>query len=318
MLYHFTFKKILYISLLILYGCASTGGFPERTDNVESQLDDLKSKYFHPDAAQTNGKITIYNTATDANIRKLLRNEIIYSRLLAIDLQFSIFQEAIYKEGVVSNLTLDILGVGVGAAGGVVSNLTTSQILSALSGGIAGSKTAINKNLYYERTLPALFSLMIANREKIKIEIYEGLKLDDIVYPLGRGFADLERYYIAGSIPGAIASVNEEAGKKKAEATIEFKELRNKETTDAAIQGRINNLLDSVDKLNAGKALDILQNPPVKLSNSINTVITASRGTTELKALSDIQAKSILKRVLVFVSRSEEDLKAWEAAVIAE
>jgi len=319
MIYRVTYRIILLICFSsALSSCASIGGFPERTDDVNSQLKDLQTKYFHPGASATDGKMTQYNSSTDAAQRKKLRNEIVLNRLLAYDLQFSIFQEALYKEGIVSNLSLDILGMGIGVAGGVVTKATPSRILSALSGGIAGSKTAINKNLYYERTLPALLALMIANREKIKVEIYTGSQQEDAVYPLGQAMSDLERYFIAGSIPGAIASVNEEAGKKQAEATIEFKAIRDKEYVDTAAQKRIDKLLDAVDKLASGKAAELLQNPPTKLSTATEAMITASRGNIALNALSNEQAKTILKRVIVLAERTETDLQAWEAAVIAE
>lgn len=312
------FWIVFYSLVSIISGCASMRGFPERSNDVASQLRDLKSKYFHPDAAASGGKMTSYNSETDESRRKAIRNEIVYNRLLAYDLQFSVFQEALYQEGILSNLSLDILGVGVGAAGGVVTTATTSRILSALSGGIAGSKTAINKNLYYERTLPALLSLMIANREKIKAVIFEGLQQEDTIYPLGHALADLERYYIAGSIPGAIASVNEEAGKTQAAAQIVFEKVRDKAFVDVSAQRRIDSLLDAVDKLESGMARKILEKPPVKLSSSVKAMITGSRGPASLKDLKEDDAKSILKRVLVLVGRNKEGLDAWEAAVIAD
>jgi len=319
MIYRITCKTILLICInSTLLSCASIGGFPERTDDVNSQLKDLQGKYFHPGGSATGGKIDMYNSSTDPVERKKLRNEIILNRLLAYDLQFSLFQEALYKEGIVSNLSLDILGMGVGIAGGVVTQATTSRILSALSGGISGSRTAINKNLYYERTLPALLALMIANREKIKIEIYTGSQQEDAVYPLGQAISDLERYFIAGSIPGAIASVNEEAGKKQAQATIEFKAVRDKEYVDTATQKRIDKLLDAIEKLESGKALDLLRNPPTKISTATEALITASRGNVAIDALPNERAKTILKRVIVLSERTETELQAWEAAVIAE
>lgn len=313
------YRAVLLICMTsVLASCASVGGFPERTDDVNKQLDDLQATYFHPGTTSSGGKIAAYISATGADERKKLRNEIVHNRLLAYDLQFSIFQEALYKEGVISNLSLDILSMGVGVAGGVATQATPSRILSALSGGISGSRTAVNKNLYYERTLPALLALMMANREKIKAQIYAGLQQDDAVYSLGQAMADLERYFIVGSIPGAIASVNEEAGKKQSEAAIEFEEVRDNEYVDVAAQKRVDKLLDTVGSLASGKALALLQNSPVIRSSAVTAVINASLGKTKLEELKDAQAIEILKRVIVLSERSEADLNAWEAAVIAK
>ncbi len=308
---------VLFCSLLIT-SCASISGFPDRTGSVEVQLRDLRSKYFEPGAAKPGGKIAAYNAATSPAKRKKLRNEIVYNRLLAYDLQFSIFQEALYKEGIVSNLSLDILGLGLGSAGGVVTDATTSRILSALSGGISGSRASINKNLYFEKTLPALLSLMIASRETIKAQIYQGLEQDDATYPLGRAFADLERYYLAGSIPGAIAAVTEVAGKTKQAADIKIDQIRAKSFVDVAVQNRVSKLLDAVTDLPDGKALIILKDPPVKLTSGINAMMTASLGGKALKDISDDQAKMLLKRIVVMAGRKDEELKAWEAAIRAK
>ena len=90
-----------------------------------------------------------------------------------------------------ANLTIDTLGVVIGAAGAAVTGSDGSRVLSALSGGISGTGTAINKNLYYERTLPALLALMDAKRDEIRAEILAGMTLDQIAYPLGRALTDL-------------------------------------------------------------------------------------------------------------------------------
>lgn len=200
-----------------LGGCSSMNGFPERSSNAEAQIKTLQKLYFLPDT----DVLAIYEKTPDED-KAAFRNKVLYGRMLALDLQFSLFQEALYKEGVSTNLALDMMGVAVGGAGAAVTNASASRILSALSGGISGTHTAINKNLYFDRTMPALMALMIAEREKIRVTIYKGMQSSPEAYPLGRGLMDLERYYLAGSIPGAIASVTKTAGAKGEEAQKEL------------------------------------------------------------------------------------------------
>ena len=92
------------------------GGFPERSEEVDERLDSLHAKYFQPGA----DVLDVYEKKSSQEKRSY-RNDVVFGRMMAIDLQFSIFSKAIYEEGIASNLTLDIVGIGVGTAGAVVT-----------------------------------------------------------------------------------------------------------------------------------------------------------------------------------------------------
>lgn len=214
--------RFLFLILTVaLSACSSMRGFPDRSEEASARLEALQRQFFLPET----DVLKSYDGITGKDAKKAFRDKVIYGRMMAIDLQFSVFQKAIYEEGVGTNIVLDIMGVGVGAGGAAVTGATSSRILSALSGGISGTHTAINKNLYFDRTMPALMALMEAERQKIKTEIYRGLQLGVDDYPLGRGLVDLEHYFFAGSIPGAIASVTKTAGAKSEEAEDDLKSL---------------------------------------------------------------------------------------------
>ena len=305
----------------LLAACASTRGFPDRTEDVGDRLESLKANYFLPSA----NVVEIFH-GLPANEKRAYRDKVVYARMMAIDLQFATFKEAIYQDGIVSNLSLEILGVAVGAAGAVTTGADTSRILSALSGGISGSRTAINKNLYYERTMPALLALMDAEREKIKVQIEEGLQQEFDVYPLGKALVDLERYFEVGSIPGAIASVTATAGKTKQQAEEDLSVVRKAAFVDPAAQERVATLFDLVDDLPAGNAWKILQKPPSPLDENTKKRIKAQLDGTPLDkaagklggAANDANAKIILKRVLKTLDdRSKANLDKWKAAIEA-
>ena len=259
----------------------------------------------------------------DKEMKRAYRDKVVHGRLLALDLQFSLFKEAIYEEGISSNLSVDFLGVAVGAAGAVVSSAGASRILSALSGGISGTGTAINKNLYYKRTLPALIALMDANREKIRAEILKGLTQSVVAYPLGFALSDLERYFQAGSIPGAVAAVTAVAGETKAKSEGEITILRNEAFVDRAAQKRVEELLNLADKLTNTAALAILNMLYSKIDDKTLDAIRSrldgkplgSEGATQILKNSP-KAKQILKMVLVLMSdRSKENTEIWKVAI---
>lgn len=320
-------SKILFIAFALgaicISSCASTNGFPERPDQPSEALGELRKKFFPPDA----DVLAAYQASPDATKRSY-RDTVVYGRMLAFDLQFSIFQEAIYEEGVNLNLALDIIGLGLGGAGAAVMNAETSRILSALSGGITGSRSSINKNLYYEKTLPALIVLMEAEREKVKAEIIQGLSQEVDKYSLGQALVDLERYFLAGSIPGAVAAVAKTAGQTKKEAEDKLEIERTKAFADPAAQARVDNLLDLADALPVGSAWTILQNPPSNLDSYVSDAVRNRLGGNALGtpaaaarlsgAVNDNNAKQILKEVLVLIEdRSPENLSKWEAALRA-
>ena len=203
---------------LILASCASSQGFPERVISPEEELQGLK-KYFHAE------KVDEYNnpSRTDEE-RKRIRNEIINARLAAIDIQFSLFQQELHREGVGLNIGTDAIVLGLGAAGALVSG-GTSQVLSATSAAVTGLKGSVDKKVFFEQTMPALFAQMIAKRKSVLVNICTGLLQSVSLYPLQQGIADVEEYRYSGTIPGAISSVIENAGAQSAEAGEQLSEI---------------------------------------------------------------------------------------------
>lgn len=61
--------------------------------------------------------------------------------------------------------------------------------------------------------MPALMVQMVAQRKRVLVRVRDGLlNKSDAQYPLAQGLADLEEYFYAGTIPGAITGVVQNAG----------------------------------------------------------------------------------------------------------
>ena len=205
-------RIFLLIISLSLISCASPRGFPERTVSSDEELKELKIYY-------ESEKVDEYSAPGKTDEERMrIRNEIINARIAAIDIQFALFQQKLHQEGVGLNIGSDAIILGLGAAGALVSG-GASQVLSATSAAVVGLKGSVDKKLFFEQTMPALFSQMIAQRKKVLAKIRTGLTNSATDYPLQQGFADLEDYRYAGSIPGALATIVEDAGTTSAKAT---------------------------------------------------------------------------------------------------
>lgn len=312
--------SLFLLILPLLAGCNSIEGFPDRPEKESTALESLREKYFLPAI----DVLDVYETKAEEAEKRNYRDKVIHGRLLALDLQYAIFKKAIYKEKTISDMSHSISGVVLGAAGAVVPGADASRILSALSGGLAGSQTAINKTLFYERTMPALLALMDAQRDTVRAEIMKGLAQDTSRYPLGSALSDLEHYLQAGSIPGALATVTATAGEKSVKAETQLETIRTKEFVDTKAQRDVDEMLSMADNLPAGAAWDILEKPPAEIDAFTSMAVRGRLGGKDLRnaqdllsgEAKDVDAKATLKMVLALTGdRSPESISAWKAAM---
>jgi hypothetical protein len=196
--------------LVVLAGCAPLLGYPKDPENTDVTLANLQP-YFGV------AKDVEYAHSDPAN-RVQLRNEIILARLRAYDINFADFEKRLYGDGNGVTLGSDLVGLVLGGLTATIGGAGTKAALGAASTGVIGADTAINKDLYYQKTIPALLAQMEADRLLAKAPIIAGMKLSDADYPLFQAYIDLDTYKNAGSIPAAINAVNKDAGNAKDDA----------------------------------------------------------------------------------------------------
>ena len=211
-------KPITFISIctiLFLSGCASLENSPQRSGDINIELQSLK-QYFASDVIDNYNK-----PETD---KKTYRNDVVFGRIRAIDLNYSRF---------VNDITRENKGVTIGtdsavlllSAGGALSKVSSTQaIFSQATGALTGFKSSFDKNAYHDQALFAVISQMQASRAEILAIIYNGLGSDVSDYSLLKALIDVENYYQAGTIAQAIMEMTKTAGSKK---TIEDVNLKN-------------------------------------------------------------------------------------------
>ena len=204
----------------LLDGCAALRNYPERPNNIDTHINALKN-YFDPAEIKKGG-----NTIT-------WRNEVVNSQLLAIDLQFTAFEQELARENVGVNTVVDLTVIGLGAATGVAGGAATKSILGAISSGITGAQGIIDKDIFYSKTMPVLLSQMEAQRKvqlvkirtRLTADAHKDLLSDASQYPLSEALIDVEEYYKAGSIPAALQGIIEQSGAAGQNATKDLKRL---------------------------------------------------------------------------------------------
>ena len=124
-------------------------------------------------------------------------------------------------QGVGVGIATDWVGLALNAAGSLVSSAAnvagtlvsgTAQALSATAAGLGGVGTSIDQKVFFDTTMPTLLATMVAQRKGVLVRIHEGLTHAIDAYPLTLALNDLDRYYQAGTIPGALSAIADTAG----------------------------------------------------------------------------------------------------------
>lgn len=202
---------ILVLLLVVgLGGCTGLQQFPQVSTSAEADLATRDAAY-----------LRVLGSITPAGVKpeeqKRLRNEEIDKRLRVIDVHFQDFEMALAKEHVQADFGMAVAQLGVGGAGALVSG-ATSQILSAVSAGLAGTQQAYGKAALFNQAFPALLAQMVASRKAVLVRLYENRARSIEEYPLAAAMQDLDAYYFAGSLPGAVVATSADAKKKNDEA----------------------------------------------------------------------------------------------------
>jgi hypothetical protein len=211
---------LLLIPLLIV-GCKThryAGGPPPAYD-VDKDIKQLEKVF-----TQSTSISNYYSSA--ASQTEPERNKFITGRLVLINLNYFKWLRNVTADKQLLDSASDILVMSLNLAGTAVGSTQAKTILAAVSAGVAGSKTVVDKYYFYEKTVPALAAAMNAQRKQVLINIVKGLDLDLKAYPFEQAIADLNDYYQAGTFQGAITTIQADAGAKEAAATTAINFLR--------------------------------------------------------------------------------------------
>ena len=170
---------------------------------------------------------------------KARRDEFVIGRLTLYNLQYIKYIQSFALDRAQAESVFDITNLTLGVANTLVGGEADHAAITAATSLLSGSRLAIEKNFYNERTVPALVTQMNASRQAALVPILRGLKQDPSAYPLSQALVDLQGYYEAGTIQGALLEVQQQAGVKKAAADRQIEQLRSVRFVEDASSRRI-------------------------------------------------------------------------------
>jgi hypothetical protein len=240
---------ILLVASIVLSGGCNTiryGGAPPTAFNIENDLRELESEFQNAASLKS-----YYAGAQDKNSR----NKFISARLVLMNLQYIKFVRTLTGEKQLLDSASDILVLSLNLAGTSFTSKATKTAMAAIAAAVGGTKVILDKEFFFEKTLPALVAAMNAERKATLLPILRGLKLGVDEYPMEQAIADLHQYYEAGTLYGAIEAIQVDAAGKekdsKAEA-IKISALPTQQEDDIKTQ-----IYAAVRALEASKADDL-------------------------------------------------------------
>ena len=140
--------------------------------------------------------------------------------MFAIDSRYNAFRRDLSRHMKGGNIGFDLVGLALTGTASVWSK--GADELAAGATGLAGARASLNRELYFEKTLPALVSYMDAERLTVRGQILTGLAQPEATYTIEKLFSDLSRYEAAGSLDRAIAQASSDASAQVAEAKRDY------------------------------------------------------------------------------------------------
>jgi hypothetical protein len=294
---------VLLQAILLMSGCAAFSGFPQRATDPKMDLERLEPRI---------GAEAI--TACLTNPTVSCRNELITVRMLATDIRFSEFEQSLFQQTRETGFgaTLVTLGLTSGAA---FAGGTTSQVLAGVAAFIIGAREAFQKEVLAERTVVAIHTAMRANRARVALRLRTGLSQSIDQYPLALGLSDLNDYYNAGTVLGALIGITETVGVEARRAEERLLQLAPLSTASfqpeaTAVRQAI---LAKVDGLSQADAIALVTKPPTPINDDMKLVAETIDPLNQ-RQHNEKAAKAVLKAWLS-QSVEVEDYSKWAAAM---
>jgi hypothetical protein len=265
---------IMFASALLLTACQTmdSGGAPKQSFDIDKDIEGLSTEFNKP------GIIPDYYKLTEDQ-RLLARNRFIAGRLALIDLNYLQYVRALTAEKQRLTVAAELANMSLGIAGTLVGGVRAKTNLAAAVTGLNGTKSTVDKEIYYEKSMDAIIGSMNAARKELLVGILKGLattRIDD--YPFEFAVVRLDEYFMAGTIKGALTFITTEAAAKEKASDIEIKGLPVLTKSNALI-------------LEGKKALwDAIPSDPALEAIARKAVTALGEDETTLKTYSDVQA----------------------------
>lgn len=232
-------------------GCSSLRGTPQRYAEPDAIVDSIKLSA---------DEVAALQSATTREERNLYQNKAI----AVVDVRFHQFTR---------QLTADRADMSAGTAGATLAASTAGAFVEStaaktnyalFAAGVVGAFGIVDKNYYYEKTVPALVAGMNAARANVLVRMRQGQAETIADYTGVMALADLEDYFTAGTILAAVAEITARAESDKQKALTEVRALSVPSDDEIARRTKLRDAIFAID----AKSLDKANKALVKLGGT--------------------------------------------------
>lgn len=202
---------MLMAGVTLLSGCLPSTRAPERLypvayemDLMRSSQDELIRRYYE----------LFYSSPIQA---KTIRNEIIAQRMYAVDVQYTIYETALTREGQEVGFGALTTAEGLSTAATLVTPAATKSILSAAATGVLAVKGHYESEILLAQTMRTIQKQMRASRNVIATNISTRMNLSVADYPLTVAMSDVEEYFSAGTVTSGVIDSSTTVGIREAD-----------------------------------------------------------------------------------------------------
>jgi len=191
-------------------GCSTLSGMPIRyqvTDDIVEKID-LKAE-----------EMAQLAVSDDSSERNRLQNKAI----AVIDQRFYAFVRDLAADRADSSAAVAGTTLGASTAGVFVKSVKAKTNYALFAAGVIGAFGIVDKNYFYEKTVPALVAAMRASRAKVQLRVKQAQSERIEQYNGVAALQDVEDYYAAGTLLAAISDVTARA---EAEANATLADVR--------------------------------------------------------------------------------------------
>jgi hypothetical protein len=205
---------LLLIGLMGLAGCASVEGYPKRVEDSQQYVTEVDG--FVSPTVILKYNADVINPPPGVSPAQLMveRNTIVTARIYAIDVNYHNFVRDLTTQQNVGNVGTDWVVLALSGIGATAGSAAAKAALAAASGGVVGARAAVNKDVYFNNTVTTLITTMEGQRKTVLATIYTGLQKGVADYTIYQAMADLDDYYNAGTINGALIQLANAASEK--------------------------------------------------------------------------------------------------------
>lgn len=150
--------------------------------------------------------------ARDASERNRKLRQLIY----LVDRHYENWEKRLFDKKASFDFFGTVSVIGVNAVGSLTGGEETKAILHAISGGIEGTKAAVDKDVLQGQNLLAIITKMRELRSKKLTPLLDGMHTTTLEgYPMEQALVDLGEYYNAGTFTVALQDIITTSGKEK-------------------------------------------------------------------------------------------------------